>query len=165
MKIDDLLILTYDQIDYSSLPVDALEQLALSDELFTATSALTELSIRNSPSAASVAWEILSKALGDHFLQARALEVLFKMNRKKTLDFMRQQVPEYAPFMLNRIMEFIMENARDFESEPGLSIAHLVIKRLKELDEEATSPKLEAQKNFLKLFKPEFTASAHRLAA
>jgi hypothetical protein len=168
MSINELLMLTDDQIDYQSLPEDTLEQLALSDELFIATSALTELSIRNSPCAASVARQILSQAHGDHHLQARAVEVLFEVNSKQALDFMRQQVPACDPFMLNIIMELIIENESDFKSEPGLSITHLVIERLQEFDEEATSPNPEVKTNFLKLFgylQPEFTTSTHHLAA
>jgi len=151
-KINELLILTDDQIDYQSLPEDTLKQLALNDELFIATSALTELSIRNSPCAASVAWEILSQAHGDHHLQARAVEVLFEVNRKQAMDWIEQQVPECEPFMLNAIMELIIENESDFKFDPGLSITHLVIERLAEFDEETRASHLEVKSSFLKHF-------------
>ena len=168
MNINELLILTEDQIDYSSLPENTLKQLALSDELFIAASALTELSLRNSSCAASVAWEILSQARGDHHLQARAVEVLFEVNRQQAMDWMGQQVPECDPFMLTAIMELIIENESDFKFEPGLSITRLVIDRLNEFDGEAISPKLEVKTSFLKRFgylRYEFTTSAHHLAA
>jgi len=168
MSINELLMLTDDQIDYPSLPEDTLKQLALSDELFVATSALTELSIRNSPCAASTAWEILSQAHGDHHLQAGAIEVLFEVNRKQAMDWMEQQAPGCAPFMLKTIMELIMENESAFKAEPGLSIAHLVIERLAEFDEETRFPHLEVKSSFLKRFgylRVGFAASAHHLAA
>jgi len=168
MNINELLILTEDQIDYSSLPENTLEQLAFSDELFIATSALTELSMRNSPCAASVAWEILSHAHGDHHLQARAVEVLFEVNRQRAMDWMEQQVPECELFMLNAIMELIIENESDFKFEPGLSITHLIIERLAEFDEETRFPHPAAKSSFLKHFgylRAGFAVSAHHLAA
>jgi len=171
MNIDDLLMLTDDQIDYTSLSEDILQQLALGEELFIATSALTELSIRNSPCAASVAWEILSHAHGDHHLQARAVEVLFEVNRKRAMDWLEQQVPECEPFMLNAIMELIIENESDFKFEPGLSITHLVIERLAEFDEDYEGtrfPHPAVKSSFLKHFdylRSGFAASAHHLAA
>jgi len=134
MTINELLMLTDDQIEYHGLPEDILKELALSEELFIATSALTELSIRKSPGAAAVAWEILSKAHGDHHLQATAIGVLFKMNRRQAMEFMRQQAPHCEADMLNTMMELITENAPEFKAEPALSIARFVAERLQELD-------------------------------
>lgn len=72
MQINELMILTDEDINYSSLSVDILKGLALGDELFIATSALGELSRKNSSVAASTAWEILSNSRGDCYLQAAA---------------------------------------------------------------------------------------------
>jgi len=134
MRIDELLMLTDDQIEYHNLPDDILKELALSNELFIAASALTELSIRQSPGAASVAGEILAKSHGDHHLHSTALEVLFKMNRRQAMDFMSQQAPHCDPDLLNMISEFITENEPEFKSGPALTIAHLVTERLRGLD-------------------------------
>jgi len=168
INVNELLILTDDQIDYPSLSENMLEQLALSEELFIATSALTELSIRNSPCAASVAREILCQDRGDYHLQARALEVLFEVNPKQAMYLILQQVPTCGAFMLNAIMELILENEPDFKSEAGLFLTHLVIERLAEFDEKTTLPQPEVKSIFLKRFgylRTGFAASVHRLAA
>ncbi|GAA6615893.1 hypothetical protein [Scytonema sp. NUACC26] len=78
MNSENIDFMTDDDIDYGSLSEDVLKQLALGDELFIATSALVELRLRKSDMAAMVAWEILSNSLGDKYLQATALSVLFK---------------------------------------------------------------------------------------
>lgn len=92
MEINELMMLTNEDIDYNILSLDALKQLALSDELFIATSALGELSRKNSSIAASTAWEILSNSRGDCYLQAAALETIFEYDQEKELTYISEQV-------------------------------------------------------------------------
>ncbi len=152
MEVDELIMMTDSDINYSSLSEDTLKELALADELFIATSAITELAIRKSSIAAPVAWEILSKSHGDCYLQAAALEVLFNLNQELALDYIKKQAQYYNPYILNSIMELMIENESDFKSGRALSVVRIVLGRLQESDEEAKFPEPEVRDSFLKLY-------------
>ncbi len=91
MNSENIDFMTDDDVDYKSLSEDVLKELALGDELFIATSALVELKLRKSASCAIISWKILSKNLGDKYLQAAALSVLFDMNQEQAINFMLKQ--------------------------------------------------------------------------
>jgi hypothetical protein len=152
MEINELMMLTDDDIDYGDLPLDILEQLAFGDELFIATSALGELSRRDSSIAASVSWKILSCFQGDCYLQAAALEVLFQFDREKALNYIRTQAQSCNPYILNSIMQLMIENESDFKSDTTSSLVSIVLQRLKEFDSEAQYPEPEVRKNFLNTY-------------
>ena len=152
MEIYELMMLTDEQIDYSSLAEETLKELALGDELFIATSALGELSKRKSSVVVSVAWEILSKPQGDQYLQASALEILFNQNREQALEYIKQQAQYCNPYILNSIMELMIENEPDLKSDCTLSVVRLVAERLKEFDEKSRFPEPEVRESFLKLY-------------
>ncbi|MEI6044888.1 MAG: hypothetical protein WCS37_11090 [Chloroflexota bacterium] len=151
----NLTVLDHDQIDYKSLPEKALESLALSNELYIATSALVELSIRESKLAPLVASQILSNSLGDSYLQASALSVLFKMERKQALDFMRKHTTFNDPILLNKIMELIMENEDDFILEPNSHLIGLILERLEKPENEENSTTAKA--DFLNIYASKLT--------
>ncbi len=115
MEINELMMLTDEDIDYSSLSIDILKELTLGDELFIATSALGELSRRNGSVAASIAWQILLKLHGDCYLQAAALETVFRFDQEKALDYIREQAPKCNTYVLNSILEIMIENESDDE--------------------------------------------------
>jgi hypothetical protein len=152
MNSDELSLLTDDKIDYESLSEDVLKELALGDELFIATSALVELRMRKSSIAAPTAWEILSTSHGDRYLQAAALSVLFGMNQEQAINFMSQQVQFVTPYILNTMMELMIENESDFKSEPGLSIVRVIKERLKKCDDKLKFPEPEVKDRFLKIY-------------
>ena len=87
MNADELMMLTEDQIDFESLSIDILKNLALGDELFIATSALAKLEECDKEQAEIISWTILSKQKGDFLLQALALEVMFNCNPDKAINF------------------------------------------------------------------------------
>ncbi|MEC4813452.1 MAG: hypothetical protein SAK29_09300 [Scytonema sp. PMC 1069.18] len=152
MNSENLDFLTDDDIDYSNLSEDVLRELALGDELFIATSALVELRLRKNAVAATIAREILSKSLGDKYLQATALSVLFDMNQEQAINFMLKQAQDSDSYLLNTIMELMIENEADFKSEPASSIVNIVKDRLLELSNSKRFPEPEVKEKFLHLY-------------
>ncbi|MBD2773835.1 hypothetical protein [Iningainema tapete] len=152
MEINELMMLTDQDIDYRSLSENTLKELALGDELFIATSALGELSRRKISITALIAWEILSKSRGDRYLQASALEILFNLNREQAMDYISKQAQHSNPYILNTILELMIENESEFKSERALSIVRIVGERLQEFDESAEYPSMFLRDSFLKLY-------------
>lgn len=152
MNSENLDFMTDDDIDYSNLSEDVLKQLALGDELFIATSALVELRLRKNAIAAIIAWKILSKSLGDKYIQAAALSVLFDMNQEQAINFMLKQTQHSDSYILNTIMELMIENETDFKSEPASSIVNIVKERLRELDNSIKFPEPEVRDRFLHIY-------------
>jgi hypothetical protein len=152
MEIDELMILADNQIDYNTLSTENLKELVLGDELFIATFALGELANRNSKLAAEVAWKILSKSKGDHYLQAAALETVFQSNRELALDYMSRHAQEGNYYILNTIMELMIENKNDFQSGMPLSVSCLVYEQIKKLNDEEDFIEPEVKNRFLNLY-------------
>lgn len=126
MKIDDLMILDDEEIDYDSLSDEQLHQLVYSDNLFMATSALIELRFRNKILAGLSASSILSKPYGDCYLQAAAIETLFETNFPIAMDYMKKLDGTCHPYILNSIMEIIMENLSNFQSEKERKVSQII---------------------------------------
>lgn len=154
MEIHELMMLTDDEIDYDTLSDDELKELALGDELFIATSALGELENRKGNLGAEVAWEILSNAKGDRYLQAAALETLFQGNPELALDYMKEQAQKCDRYILNTIMELMIENKDDFKSGIALSVSRLISERIKKVDDEQEFLNAEVRDSFLSLYSP-----------
>ncbi|BDA66615.1 hypothetical protein CAL7716_007810 [Calothrix sp. PCC 7716] len=152
MDINEFMMLTDEDIDYSSLSVDILKGLALGDELFIATSALGELSRRNSSVAVSTAWEILLNSRGDCYLQAAALETIFEYDQEKALTYISEQVPKCNTYILNSILEIMIENEFVFKSKNVSSLVSIVLQRVKGLDSTTQYPEPEVIDNFLNMY-------------
>jgi hypothetical protein len=152
MNSENIDFMTDDDIDYTELSEEILQQLALEDELFIANSALVELRLRKSNIAAIVAWDILSKPLGDKYLQAAALSTLFEMKQEQAIDFMLKQAQYCELYILNTIIELIIENENNFKSESASSLITLVKERLQKLDNSAKFPELELRNRFLQMY-------------
>jgi|694.fasta_scaffold22972_8 hypothetical protein len=121
MNADELMMLTEDQIDFESLSIDILKNLALGDELFMATSALAELGYRDLQQAEIIAWKILSEQKGDSHLQALALEVMFNCNPDKTIDFIQTYRGKMNNILLDAVEDIIKENnLANFQDSPVL---------------------------------------------
>jgi len=110
MNADELMMLTEDQINFESLSIDILKNLALGDELFMATSALAELGFRDQEQAEMIAWKILSEQKGDSHLQALALEVMFNCNPDKTIDFIQTHQDGMDNVLLETVKDIMKEN-------------------------------------------------------
>ncbi|MDM8551645.1 hypothetical protein QUF72_16275 [Desulfobacterales bacterium HSG2] len=77
-------------IDYAALSDDVLGQLALGNELYIATSALSELSGRNPTLTVPVAWQIIATGHGDYYLQKLATELLFEHAANSVTKFVHR---------------------------------------------------------------------------
>jgi hypothetical protein len=152
---NNLTIMNDEDIDYSTLPEEGLAKLALSGELYIATSAVVELSIRESEAIVPVTWEILSKSLGDGYLQAAALEALFEADLKKAAVYMSKHARSCHPYVLNTIMDLLMMTRNDSDSrfESTSVLISTITERLKGLDSEVQFPKPDVKARFLKLSK------------
>ena len=154
MTVNDLMMLTVNEIDYSSLSVETLKELALGDELFIATSAIGELANRDSNLGAEVAWEILSNSKGDRYLQAAALETLFQSNQKRALHYMNQRTRDWDHYLLKTVIELIIENPSDFSSGLGWPVSRLIRERIKNFKDEEHFIAPELIDSFLKRVHP-----------
>jgi len=110
MNANELMMLTEDQIDFESLSIDILKNLALGDELFMATSALVVLGFRDQEQAEMIAWKILSEQKGDSHLQALALEVMFNCNKDKTINFIQTHRDGMDNILWDAVEDIIKEN-------------------------------------------------------
>lgn len=152
MEINELMMLTDEDIDYSSLSIDILKELTLGDELFIATSALGELLQRNGSVAASIARAILLKLHGDCYLQAAVLETVFRFDQEKALDYIREQAPKCNTYVRNSILEIMIENESEFRSNNALPLVSIVLQRLKTLDSTTQYPEPEVRDSFLNMY-------------
>ena len=148
----NLSLMNDEDIDYSLLPEDVLKKLALGNEFYIATSALMELWVRESSATAPLAWEILSNSHGDRYLQATALRVLFRTNKEKALDYMIRQAQECDIFVLNEMMQLIVENPSDFTWAYDSSVVRIIFEQLKKLEDEQELIDKEVRDSFLKLY-------------
>ncbi|GEM_PF-6722051 len=130
-ELDLLLMMNCDDIDYSSLSEDMLKTLALENELYIATLALGELEKRESKAVDSIAWKILAESHGDSYLQAAALESLFKVNPEQAFQYMTKQVVSCDPYILNSMMELMLEEQPYFKAKNISSLVKIILARLK----------------------------------
>ncbi len=70
MNAEEIMMSDDCDIDYSALPDDLLGQLALGNELYIATSALSELSVRNPILMVPIAWQIIATEHGDYYCKS-----------------------------------------------------------------------------------------------
>jgi hypothetical protein len=133
LSLDQLEMLSDHQIEYDTLTDDVLAHLARGHDLFVATSALTELSIRQSPLAVSIARDIVDKRLGDHFLIATALDKLFKFDQDAAVDAIARLAAEAHPKLLGSMLEIIEENESAFQNPEGRAATEAVARRLKDV--------------------------------
>jgi hypothetical protein len=113
MNLESLSLLNDSDIDYTSLTLKQLESLALGEELFIATSALSELYCRDQILAENIAWQILDNFSGDVYLQAEALEIAFNCNQNKTINFIEKYFNQFDDYLKNTVQELITENNLD----------------------------------------------------
>lgn len=115
--LEELLILTADDIEFETLSTQMLIDLALEEEMFIATSALTELSLRDEQTAGVVAEKILNTGHGDRYLQAQALEKFFSASPHQGLNYIRQNLVKFDPYVRRTVEELIAENRTIFNTE------------------------------------------------
>jgi hypothetical protein len=108
-ELANLELLLDSEIDYSELSDTILRKLALRNELFIATTALSTLHERKSSLAAPTAIEILEKLHGDGHLQAVALSTLFDLDRARAVQYMSRAIDTCDPILLREFIELAAE--------------------------------------------------------
>ncbi len=146
LTISDYYMLTDEEIDYEQLSEDILEQLALDIEPYIANSALTELTLRESPKAASIALEIMTTKSNERYLLSTALFTLFRLDREKAWDYMTEHFPVADPYVLKTMMELLLYET-EFRFE--LPVALGIFQRLNTLEENKESLDSDVTSDFL----------------
>jgi hypothetical protein len=155
MDINEILLLNHDQIDYASLLDETLKNLALSEDMFIATSALAELARRKSSLAASVAYNILDESLGDSFLKSEALETLFDVDRERALAYIGTHARFADSSLVRTMMELMVENSAIFHVASAALTTRAVTRRVNELDAPGTVLDPALHHDFQRLFPQE----------
>ncbi|MGC1310442.1 MAG: hypothetical protein WA885_24695 [Phormidesmis sp.] len=115
--IDELLMMTSDEIDFGTLSEEILVQIALSDDPFIATESLGELQYRQSNLTKEVAKKILISVKGDAYLKAAAFETLLKLDVASSLDYVRENAKKCPPYLFNAMVEALLDNAESLALE------------------------------------------------
>lgn len=148
MDINDLSILSDNQINYSSLSEEILAKLVFGDDLFVATSALSELSKRKSRRTGTLANEILLKKHGDRYLQAEALETLFNYDKEVAMNYIEKTIDCCDSYVFNSILELMIENPDFFKLEKRLVVIQSAFKRIHDSIEENKWPEQDVAEAF-----------------
>lgn len=114
--IDELTLLGDEEIDYTSLTDDILSKLTLGDDLFIATSALSELASRRSPQVVPIAKEILCQSVGDRYLQAAAIESLFHLSPEQAMVYIKSYHGARDSYITDSVLQLMGENPFYFDS-------------------------------------------------
>jgi hypothetical protein len=131
--VDDFLLLTDDQIDYASLDLGMVAQLATQRvEPFIATSALHELSRRDPATARDAAEGILGGDLWDHRLAAYALYILFNRDAESGIAQMARLLErELEQPIVDAMIESVMYEPARFRAGIGRLVLQLLGRRLR----------------------------------
>jgi len=152
-EIDHLLILTADEIKYDSLSTLVLSKLALQNaDPFIATSALGELTQRNSGAAGSAAEQIVERAVWDSHLTAYALTILYDRDPRNAISKMSDLIQTNDdPVVLSAMIENVLSDVTRFRSGPGEVLANALVHRVAEAAS-GTFKDEDLRDKFLKLF-------------
>jgi hypothetical protein len=99
----NLTLLNDDQIAYEKMSDPILSRLALSGELYIATSSLAELDCRHSPVATETAAKVLGSNSADGHLRAIAFRILFESDPKQALIAIRRSIDLKDPVLLSEV--------------------------------------------------------------
>jgi hypothetical protein len=118
MTIDDLLVLPYDQIDYTSLDAGMLRELATQNsEPYIATSALAELGVRGGPEARIATSAILAAEPWDRHLFAFAITTLCDIDRGDATETMARLLEGTSdPKVLGAMVECVLSDSDHFST-------------------------------------------------
>jgi hypothetical protein len=130
LDLDTLDLLSEGDIDFSTLSEDALSHLVWSEDCFVATAALSELSRQRKKNAPTLAWKILIEKSGDIYLQASALEVLFKFDADRAIEYISENIASVEHYMFGSIMEILLENSELFHQKKNVRLVELASRRL-----------------------------------
>lgn len=149
-ELDLLLMMNDDDINYDHLSEDILATLALELEPYIASSALVELSARESTLLIPISQKILSNPLSDQFLQATALEILFEAEANQAMTYMLEYALHGGSYLLDAIIDLMIRYERYFTSDLGQRLVKMVQDRLDRLKDE--SMEIELGEEFTQLY-------------
>jgi hypothetical protein len=109
--VSQLLMLTADQIDYSSLSVDTLAGIALGGDPYITSLALPELVLRSPERFADVGWQLLNDSAEDDDTRAFALSLLLRQQPIMP-ERLRNLLDGAGPDLTSRIEQ-------ELDDEPG----------------------------------------------
>jgi hypothetical protein len=109
--VSQLLMLTADQIDYSSLSVDSLVGIALGGDPYITALALPELLLRDPDRFVEVGWQLLNNSSEDDDTRAFALSLLLRQEPIKP-ERLRDLLAGAGPELSSRIEQ-------ELDDEPG----------------------------------------------
>lgn len=99
-----------DEVDYSSMSDDELEQLARSDDVWSIGPALNELHERGQGRAMPVAEKLLNG--NDEWLCATALDIVFHGDQSLALDYMRKHASTCGIPVLRVMVELLSADSQ-----------------------------------------------------
>lgn len=136
MTIDDFLVLPHDQIDYASLDVDLLHELATQhNEPYIATSALAELGARGAPEARAAAAAILAGEPWDRHLFAFAITTLCEIDCGEAAKTMARLLgTTNDPKVLGAMVECVLSNPDQFSAGADRTFVDGLAKKVEVVD-------------------------------
>lgn len=136
MTIDDFLVLPHDQIDYTSLDVDMLHELATQhSEPYIATSALAELGARGGPGARAAAAAILAGEPWDRHLFAFAITTLCGIDCDDAAKTMARLLGATSdPKVLGAMVECVLSNPDQFSTGAARAFADGLAKKVEAVE-------------------------------
>lgn len=132
-KIDELMMLGHELIDFEALTSQVLAELVLANEdMFVATCALSELGIRKDPLAGEVASAVFKQDLGDKFIKTSAFGILYKWKKAEALSVFDAIVEDTPLIVLDEIIMCIdSEEVESYKKDPYLNaLVYRLIKRI-----------------------------------
>lgn len=137
--VDEMLMLTDDQIDYPSLDADLVAQLATQrTEAFIATSALQELARRDRAATSRTAEQILDGEIWDSRLTAYALEIVFSQDPDRGMEHMKRLLDgELEQPILDTMVENVTYERERFRAGSGRPILRALVHKLRDVPSDA----------------------------
>lgn len=130
----NLLSASEGEFSYEDSAVDALVELALQDsDAAVATSALGELTQRDSDDARKVAHEILARAQWDAHLTAYALTVLYRRDPESAFGFMQKVIDTATEKpVFESLIDNVLSDPERYQDEPGQGFVRALRRKLEE---------------------------------
>lgn len=123
MILENIYFQDYEHIDYQQFNDNDLKQLVLDfKDPFIATSALTELSIRQSDLISDLSDTILNSNLGDKYLQSIAYKSLYEFDQAKAIEYIKNNYAKCDKRILLSILETIVTDLEFFKNSLSLKI-------------------------------------------
>ena len=151
-NVDELLLLTYDEIDFTNIDNGSLYHLERqTQDPFIATSALGELSQRDTPQTRAAATAILESPWDQH-LAAYATTILYGIDKDESIRRMSAMIDRCPdPKVLGAMVENVLSDRERFERDDVRWLLHRLVTSVKNMAADAFSD-MEERAEFLALY-------------